>query len=87
MLKICDKKCDQCLFSKNKIVSEKRKKEILKGCVDKDQFFECHKGTIKGTVQVCAGYFERLGQGQQTIQVLQRLEKLTGQKLIQFVTP
>lgn len=30
---VFDKCCDECLFSDNKIVSDKRKKEVLKDCL------------------------------------------------------
>lgn len=57
MLKVCNHQCDQCLFSKNRIVSAKRKGEILKECVQTDTYFECHKGTIVGEKIVCSGFF------------------------------
>lgn len=58
-LKVCKDACDQCLFGKNKIVSEKRKIEILKDCIKNDTHFECHKGTIVGENIVCSGFFQK----------------------------
>lgn len=55
-LKIAKTQCDQCLFSKNKIVSEERKKQIIKECLDTDDFFLCHKGTLAGMKVACAGF-------------------------------
>lgn len=52
------RRCDQCLFSKNKIVDNKRRREILKDCKESDKHFECHKGTIKGRKVMCKGFFE-----------------------------
>ena len=59
MLKVMDKCCGQCLYSKNKIVSSKRKREILEGCKRSDTHFSCHKSTIVGEDVVCRGFYER----------------------------
>jgi hypothetical protein len=58
MLEVKEKQCDQCLFSKNRIVSAKRMKDILQGCARKDTHFICHKGTIENKDIVCRGFFE-----------------------------
>lgn len=55
--KVCSKPCDQCLFSKNKIVNDERKAEILEGCEKDETHFICHKGTIAGQNVVCNGFF------------------------------
>lgn len=57
-LKVCEHQCDQCLFSKNRIVSAQRMKQILKDCEKKDDHFLCHKGTIVGIDVVCRGFYE-----------------------------
>lgn len=51
--------CDQCLFSKNKIVSNARRKEILAGLVRDDTHFICHKATNENRYEMCAGDFKR----------------------------
>jgi hypothetical protein len=40
--------CDQCLFSKNKVVGDERKAEFLAACEAKGAAFLCHKHTIRG---------------------------------------
>lgn len=50
------KPCDECLFSRRRIVSAKRKAEILAGCARSDAHFHCHKGTSVGQDIVCAGF-------------------------------
>lgn len=55
--KVCARQCDQCLFSKNKIVDEKRKQELLSECERDQTHFNCHKGTIAGQNVVCNGFF------------------------------
>lgn len=51
--------CDQCLFSKGKIVSDARRREILQDCAAKDKHFICHKGSLIGQELVCRGFFDR----------------------------
>ena len=67
-LKVCSQQCDQCLFSKTKIVSEARKRQILQECAAADDYFTCHKTDDA----VCAGFYKRFDS--QTIQVAQRLD-------------
>jgi hypothetical protein len=50
-------KCDQCLFTKNRIVTAKRMKAIIKDCQVKDTFFICHKGTQIGSDDLCCRGF------------------------------
>lgn len=57
MIKVASKCCGQCLMSKNKIVSDSRKNEILKDCLKNDTHFLCHKER-KDEV-VCRGFFEK----------------------------
>ena len=67
MLKVCSQKCDQCLFSGNRIVSKKRMKDILQECKQSDSHFVCHK--TKDTV--CSGFYET--QSTNLIRIMQRL--------------
>ena len=46
-MKICEKKCDECLFTKNRLVSVERAKELILECLENDQYFICHKSTLK----------------------------------------
>lgn len=57
--KICAHPCDQCLFSRNRIVPQARANQIVKNCLKKDRFFECHKFTILGLKVVCRGFWDR----------------------------
>jgi hypothetical protein len=56
--KVAKKRCDECLFSKAKIVSGDRRDEILKECDRKGTYFICHKFTIRGEAAVCKGFFD-----------------------------
>lgn len=57
--KVQRQKCNQCMFSENRIVSIKRMKEVIKECKIKDTHFICHKATIKKIDVCCRGDFER----------------------------
>lgn len=69
-LLVCAERCDQCLFSKNRIVSAARAREVVDGARKADGAFLCHKHTIKGLTGaasgaqanvVCRGYFDAVG--------------------------
>jgi len=51
--------CNQCLFTKNKIVSDAHKDNILKDCKENNNHFECHKATIKGVKGTCRAFYDQ----------------------------
>lgn len=57
ILKVCDKMCNQCLYTSKAIVDEQRKAEI-QGDQDPNHWFICHKATLKGKKVMCRGYYE-----------------------------
>lgn len=48
MFLVQEKQCDQCLFTKNRIVSAERASEIIEKCRETDTNFVCHKGSLRG---------------------------------------
>ena len=78
MLQVKKKCCGQCLFSKNKIVSEARKKSLLKEIQKDDTHFICHKATIEKKEIVCRGFYEQ--RTSQMIRIAQRLN------MVEFVS-
>lgn len=58
-LKICNKACDQCLFTDNKIVPDDRAEEVVQEALSSDSWFECHKGTLQGQSIVCRGFWNK----------------------------
>jgi hypothetical protein len=52
------KRCDQCLFSKNRIVSAVRKRELLATCKRDDTHFVCHKASIAGESVCCRVFYD-----------------------------
>ena len=54
MFKVKVERCKECLFSKDKIVSDSRRKEILSDCERNDSHFICHKDKDV----CCRGFFD-----------------------------
>lgn len=52
------KRCDQCLFSKDKIVDNERRKQILADCERDQGYFICHKSSIAGGNACCRGFYD-----------------------------
>ena len=73
--KVMENKCNQCLFSKNKIVSNERRKDILEECKRNDGHFICHKATIAGDEDVCCrGFYDT--QSTNLIRIAERLDMI-----------
>ena len=64
MFKVMENRCDECLFGKDKIVSNKRRAEIIRGLDREDSYFICHKATIAGQRIACRGDWDQRGCGQ-----------------------
>lgn len=73
-LEVMGKPCDRCLFSRNKIISDKSKAKVLADCARNDSHFECHKGTLGGRKIVCAGFVKR--GTSQMLRIAQRLRAI-----------
>lgn len=54
------RRCDQCLFGPNKIVSDERKADVLEACEKHDLHFVCHKATMVGQDVCCRGFYEQM---------------------------
>lgn len=74
-LLVCAKRCDQCLLSQAKIVSDDRRAQVLEECRRTGRYFLCHKST---RAVVCRGFFDT--EPNQVCQVADRLG------LVQFDT-
>lgn len=61
------RRCDECLFSSAKIVSDSRKEQILADCRETGNYFICHKDTKA----CCRGYYD--AGITQNVQVIKRL--------------
>ncbi len=77
LIAICAKRCDQCLFSDAKIVSDKRKAGILEECSTRgaEKHFICHKHTQRdgGSNVICRGFYDANPGATGLMQVADRL--------------
>jgi hypothetical protein len=55
-LLVADKPCDECLFSRNKLVDEARRQVILRECYERGTYFICHKATLVGRAVICHNF-------------------------------
>lgn len=78
--KVMEERCDQCLYGPDKIVSNKRRSEIIREITRKDSHFICHKATIAGQRIACRGDWDQRGCGQ-----LGRIAG--GLNVVEFVSP
>jgi hypothetical protein len=62
--KVMDRRCDQCLYGPNKIVSDARRKQILREIEQKDCNFICHKSSILNEEVCCRGDWDARHGGQ-----------------------
>ena len=77
--KVARKRCDECLFSSNKIVDDERRDAILAECRRDETYFICHKATKLGRGVVCRGFYDT--EANRSCQVATRLG------LTRFVDP
>lgn len=76
-MKVFKQCCNNCLLSKDRIVSPQRAKQIVKDCIENQTHFICHKATMNGAQNiVCKKYFDTLGQNSQLIRIAQRLNMI-----------
>ena len=73
MLKVYKECCQNCLLSKDRIVSPKRAKDLLNEIAQKQSYFVCHKASINGEEIVCKTFFDKLGHQSQMIRIAERL--------------
>lgn len=57
--KVCAHQCNECLFSANRVVSQRRAKQIVTDCLKNDDWFVCHKFSILGLRVCCRGFWDR----------------------------
>lgn len=77
MFKVKKEKCNECLFSKDKIVSGQRRSELLSDIARNDSHFVCHKSSIEGGEVCCKGFYDTGSSN--LIRISQRL------RMIEFV--
>lgn len=59
MLQIMKERCGQCLFSKDAVVDNERRAELLRECERRDSHFVCHKSQLAKVGEiVCRGFYD-----------------------------
>jgi hypothetical protein len=58
VLRVLSKRCDECLYSENKIVSDERRNDILARCELTEQHFVCHKASDARLDAMCRGHWD-----------------------------
>lgn len=58
-LKLASRRCDECLFSGDRLVSNRRASRIIRSCVADDVHFVCHKGSFVGQNLHCRGFYDQ----------------------------
>jgi len=82
MFKVQRKQCNQCLFTKNKIVDDERKAGIIKECLENGTHFVCHKETMTDPDNFdmglcCKGFFDKYK--------TQPIRMATAMRVVEFV--
>lgn len=60
MFHVYEQRCDECLFTPERIVTSRRMAQVLAKCAATDTHFICHKSTIHDDGNVCCrGFYDR----------------------------
>lgn len=79
MFKVYEESCNNCLLSKDRIVSGARVKDILQECKTKQIHFICHKASVDEKDICCRTFYDKFGHYSQMIRIAERL------KMVEFV--
>lgn len=76
---VYEKRCDQCLFSDNKVVEEQRKSELIAYCNDMKTptHFICHKSTIHDNGNVCCrGFWDKFKDSNPKLIIMEKIGRV-----------
>ena len=85
LLKVYKTSCKNCLLSKDRIVSPKRAKQIIKESTEDDSYFICHKSSMNGGEVCCNRYYHEIGDKSGKIEILNQLNEVANGQIIEFV--
>jgi hypothetical protein len=71
--KVYNEPCNNCLLSKDAIVSPERRKEIISEIKREQSYFICHKASFEGKNICCKAFFDKMGEVSQLIRIAERL--------------
>ena len=72
-MKVQKNQCNQCLFTKNRVVSKERMLDVVEQTLKQNTYFECHKATIQKQDVCCKGYWDRYKDHFTLGRIIQRL--------------
>lgn len=75
-LKVYKECCQNCLLSKDRIVSPKKAKSLLNEIKKDQSYFICHKASFNDENIVCKTFFDELGHQSQLIRIAERLNAI-----------
>lgn len=86
-MQVCSRKCNQCLFSKDRLVSADQANALIRASLQDGGFFNCHKGSIAGEPLVCNQFWQTYRHKCDTLQLAQRLDAMFGGGNIHLLDP
>lgn len=72
-MKVYKTACQNCLLSRDAIVSPDRRQELIKSCLKSQKYFVCHKASFKGEDVCCKKFYDRYKNRIQSLQLGTRL--------------
>lgn len=72
---VMSEQCDQCLYGPDKIVSDARRKQLLREMTQEDTHFICHKASLKDRNICCRADYDR--RPSQMVRIAERLNAVT----------
>lgn len=70
-LKVFQTCCQNCLLSKDRIVSPQKAKNLVKECLNEEAYFICHKASINNQEVVCHKFYTKFGNLSRIIRLAQ----------------
>lgn len=72
-MKVYKECCKNCLLSPDSLVSNERRKDIIKTCKEEQNHFVCHKASMRGEDVCCKKFYDELGHVSQLVRIAERL--------------
>lgn len=74
VFEIMSKRCDECLFTRNRIVTKDRAAEKVAQCLATGKPFDCHKANLKKRSVTCRGFFDVVGEELLVVRLAKQLD-------------
>jgi hypothetical protein len=80
MFKVYEESCNNCLLSKDRIVSPESAKATIEKCLEAQTHFICHKSSMEGGEVCCNRFFKKFKNRITKLQIFERLNMITFEK-------